>query len=115
MDHFIYIYFIFYGKNDKGYAKVKPYLQNYCTPPRERKDVGEPPAYKITPYSLTIRVHRKGGSVHPRQRESLMYLTEGLPEDPKRRGKQQPYMPGLRGAQGLYGNRCHTPKWLPYN
>ena len=89
-----------YEKNDKSYAKVKPNLQNYCTPPREGKDVGEPPAYKIAPYSLTICVHRKSGRVHPHQRKSLMYLTKGLPEDHKWGGKQRPYMPGSGALRG---------------
>ena len=91
--------------------KLSPICKIIAHPPGKGRMWENPPAYKITPYSLTIRVHRKGGSVHPRQRESLMYLTEGLPEGPKRRGKQQPYMPSLRGAQGLHGNRCHTPEW----
>ena len=113
---FLFLFFIFYfEKNNKGYEKVKPYLQNYCTPPQERKDVGEPPAYKITPYSLTIPVHRKGGSVHPHQRESLMYLTKGLPEDSKQTGEAAALyawpQERKKGAQGLHGNRCHTPEW----
>ena len=99
---------VFYEKSYNTYAKVKPYLQNYCTPSQERKDVGGSPAKRHTKLPHTPCT-QGGWSVHQSQRRSLVRLTEDLPKDSKQRGEMAALYARPQGRSGVGWQRLpHT-------